>query len=155
MKLKIQLQHQNAKTPTYGTDGAACFDLYAATVNGATAIGDIVYPGHPVLCDTGIAFEVPEGYMLQVRSRSGLAFRHGVHAFHGTVDADYRGTVKVLLTCAHLDDDEPPVKINPRDRIAQACLVPVPRVEFEVVEQLSLTERGADGFGSTGQGDHP
>lgn len=150
MKLKIQLQHPNAKQPTYGTDGAACFDLYAATVNGAASIGDVVYPGHPVICDTGVAFEVPEGYMLQVRSRSGLAFKHGVEAFHGTIDSDYRGTVQVLLTCAHLDDDEPPVKINPGDRIAQACLIAVPRVEFETVEQLSFSDRASSGFGSTG-----
>ena len=150
MKLKIQLQHPNAKAPTYGTQGAAAFDLYAATVNGAAFIGDVVYPGHPALCDTGVAFEVPEGYMLQVRSRSGLAFKHGIEAFHGTVDADFRGTVQVLLTCAHLEDDEPPVKINTGDRIAQACLVEVPRVEFEVCEQLSPTERGEGGFGSTG-----
>lgn len=150
MKLKIQLQHPNAKAPTYGTDGAAAFDLYAATVNGAASIGDVVYPGHPALCDTGVAFEVPEGYMLQVRSRSGLAFKHGVEAFHGTIDSDFRGTVQVLLTCAHLDDDEPPVKINPGDRIAQACLVTVPRVTFETVEQLSITERGDAGFGSSG-----
>jgi hypothetical protein len=78
MKLKIQLQHPNAKAPTYATEGAAAFDLYAATVNGAASIGDVVYPGHPVICDTGVAFEAPEGYMLQVRSRSGLAFKHGV-----------------------------------------------------------------------------
>ena len=152
MKLKIQLQHPNAKQPTYGTDGAACFDLYAATVNGAASIGDVVYPGHPVICDTGVAFEVPNGYMLQVRSRSGLAFKHGIEAFHGTIDSDFRGTVQVLLTCAHLEDDEPPVKINPGDRIAQAMLVQVPRVSFELVEQLSITERGDAGFGSTGQG---
>lgn len=151
MKLKIQLQHPSAKAPTYATEGAACFDLYAAAINGMAHIGDVVYPGHPVVADTGVAFEVPPGYMLQIRSRSGLAFRHGVEAFHGTVDSDYRGTVAVLLTCPHLDDDEPPVRINPGDRIAQACLLPVPRVEFEVVEQLTLTERGAGGFGSTGQ----
>lgn len=149
MNLNIQLQHPNAKTPTYGTDGAACFDLYAATVNGAASIGSVVYPGQPAVCDTGVAFEVPPGYMLQVRSRSGLAFKHGIEAFHGTIDSDYRGTVQVLLTCAHLDDDEPPVKINPGDRIAQACLVQTPRVAFETVEQLTLTERGAGGFGST------
>lgn len=150
MKLKIQLQHPNAKAPTYGTDGAACFDLYAATINGAASIGDIAYPGHPLLCDTGVAFEVPDGYMLQVRSRSGLAFKHGIEAFHGTIDSDYRGTVQVLLTCNHLDDDEPAVRLSPGDRIAQACLVAVPSVEFEVVEQLSITERGDGGFGSTG-----
>lgn len=54
MKLKIQLQHPNAKAPTYATEGAAAFDLYAATVNGAASIGDVVYPGHPVICDTGV-----------------------------------------------------------------------------------------------------
>lgn len=150
MKLKICLQHPSAKAPTYGTEGAACFDLYAAQVDGFDNIGNVVYPGNPVLCDTGVAFEVPEGYMLQVRSRSGLAFKHGVEAFHGTIDSDYRGTVQVLLTCAHLEDDEPPVKINPGDRIAQACLVAVPRVTFETVEQMSITERGDAGFGSSG-----
>lgn len=150
MKLKIQLQHPNAKAPTYGTDGAACFDLYAAQVNGFDCVGDIVTPDNPVLCDTGVAFEVPDGYMLQIRSRSGLAFKHGVRAFHGTIDSDFRGAVQVMLTCAHLEDDEPPVKINPGDRIAQACLVRVPRCVFEVVEQLTLTGRGDNGFGSTG-----
>ena len=116
MNIKIQLQHHRAIAPTYGTPGAACFDLYAATVNGATHVGDVVYPGHPVLCDTGVAFEIPEGHMLQIRSRSGLAFRNGIEAFHGTVDADYRGTVQVLLTSAHIGEDEPPVRINPGDR---------------------------------------
>lgn len=150
MKLRICKTHPNAVVPQYQTDGAACFDLHAATVNGAAYVGDVVYPGHPVLCDTGLAFEVPPGYMLQVRSRSGLAFKHGVEAFHGTIDSDFRGPVAVLLTCNHLGDDEPPVRINPGDRIAQACLVLAPRVEFEVADPLTLTERGAGGFGSTG-----
>jgi dUTP pyrophosphatase len=150
MKLKIRKLHPNAIVPKYATEGAACFDLYAAKVNDMETVGDVVYPGHPVLCDTGLAFEVQPGYMLQVRSRSGLAFKHGIEAFHGTIDSDYRGNVQVMLTCAHLDDDEPPSKINPGDRIAQACLVPCPRVEFDVVDQLSATERGAGGFGSTG-----
>lgn len=149
MKLRICKLHPDAQVPQYQTDGAACFDLHAAMVNGAASIGDVVYPGHPVLCDTGLAFEVPPGYMLQIRSRSGLAIKHGIEAFHGTIDSDYRGSVQVLLTCQHLDDDTPPVKINPGDRIAQACLVAVPRVEFEVAEQLGLTERGSGCFGST------
>lgn len=151
MNLKICKLHRNAVVPVYATEGAACFDLYAATVNGMEAIGDCVYPGHPAICDTGLAFEVPPGYMLQVRSRSGLAFRHGVEVFHGTIDSDFRGGVQVLLTSAHIDDDEPPVRINPGDRIAQACLVPTPRVTFEVVDRLDATERGAGGFGSTGE----
>jgi dUTP pyrophosphatase len=150
MKLRIQKTHPSARVPEYMTEGAAAFDLYAATVNGMEHVGDLVYPGHPVVCDTGLAFEVPDGYALRVASRSVLAFREGVTAFPGVIDSDYRGSVKVLLTCAYLDDDAPPVKINPGDRIAQAMLVPLPRVEFEVCEQLTLTERGDGGFGSTG-----
>lgn len=150
MKLKIKKLHPNARIPEYATDGAACFDLYAATVNGFDCIGDLCYPGRDLICDTGLAFEVPMGYMLQIRSRSGLAFKYGVEAFHGTIDSDYRGAVEVRLTCAHLGEDEPPVKINPGDHIAQACLVQAPRVAFEVVEELSDTSRGAEGFGSTG-----
>ena len=146
MKLRIQKTHPNARVPEYGTEGAACFDLYAASVNGFDHIGDIVYRGHSALCDTGLAFEVPDGYMLEIRSRSGFAFKHGVTAFPGTIDSDYRGTVKVLLDC----EDEVPLRINPGDRIAQACLVAVPRVSFEVCEQLTMTDRGTGGFGSTG-----
>lgn len=150
MKLRIQKLHPAAQVPMYATEGSAAFDLYAATVNGHQHTGDLVYPGHPVIAGTGLAFEVPDGYMLEIRSRSGLAFRYGVEAFHGTIDADFRGEVKVLLTCAHLDDDTPPIKINPGDRIAQAALVPVPRCAFEVAEQLTLTDRGDGGFGHTG-----
>lgn len=151
MKLRIRKTHPNARVPVYATEGAACFDLHAATVNDTQHIGDVVYPGHPVICDTGLAFAVPDGYMLQVRSRSGLAFRYGIEAFHGTIDPDYTGSVKVMLTCHHLDDDAPPVRINPGDRIAEACLVPAPRCVFEVVEQLAATERGSGGFGSSGR----
>lgn len=150
LNIRIKLTHPNARVPTYGSEGAACFDLYAATVNGCASLGDIVYPGHPVLVDTGLAFEVPPGYMLRIASRSGLAFKHGVDAFPGVIDPDYRGPVKVLLKCWHLADDEPPVRIDPGDRIAQAYLCAVPRVTFAEVEELSATERGEGGFGSTG-----
>lgn len=150
MNLKIQKLHPNAVIPAYATEGAACFDLHAAKVNGNTHLGDVVYPGHPVLCDTGLAFEVPAGHVMLIRSRSGLAFKHGIEAFHGTIDSDYRGPVVVMLSCEHLDDDEPPVRINPGDRVAQAMIVPVPAVRFELVESLSETRRGSGGFGSTG-----
>ena len=149
MKLKVKKLHPKAKLPTYGSNGAACFDLYAATINDHQHIGDIVYPGHPVIADTGLAFEVPEGYMLQIRSRSGLAFNAGIEAFHGTVDSDFRGPVKVRLSCAYLGDEDAPHKIHPGDRVAQACLVATPRVEF-VEDELTDTERGEGGFGSSG-----
>lgn len=151
MNIKIQLQHPNAKEPTYGSDGASCFDLYAATVNGCEHIGDVCYQGHPVLCDTGVAFEVPHGHVLSIKSRSGLAFNHSVVAFTGEIDSDYRGSVKVLLYSITADDDTPPVRIEPGQRIAQARIEPAPQVQFETVEQLTLTERRTGGFGSTGK----
>ena len=150
MNIRIKRTHQAARLPEYASEGAACFDLYAATVNGHSNLGDIVYPGHPVVVDTGLAFEVPEGYMLRIASRSGLAFKHGIDAFPGVIDPDYRGPVKVLLKCWHLDDDAPPMRIEPGDRIAQAYVCAVPRVTFAEVEELSATERGEGGFGSTG-----
>lgn len=151
MKLRIQKLHSGATVPVYATDGAACFDLHAAIVNGNDMEGDYVTPDQPMVIGTGLAFEVPEGYMLEIRSRSGLAFRCGVIAFPGTIDSDYRGEVKILLTCSPPHEDAPPIKINPGDRIAQGVLIAVPRCEFEVTEQLTLTDRAAGGFGSTGK----
>lgn len=149
MKLRIQKLHPQARVPEYATDGAACFDFYAATVNGSDTVGDYVTPDHPLIVGTGLAFEVPEGYMLEIRSRSGLAFKFGVQAFHGVCDSDFRGEVKVLLTCRQPDGPSTGAKINPGDRIAQGLLLSVPHCSFEVAEQLTLTERGDGGFGST------
>lgn len=150
MNLHLCKLHPNAITPTYATDGSACFDLYAATVNGMAHVGDIVYAGHPVTVDTGLAFEVPPGWMLKIHPRSGLKFKHGVEAFAGVIDSDFRESVQVLLESADDNDDTPPLRINPGDRVAQASMIPSPRVTFHVVEQLSITDRGAGGFGSTG-----
>lgn len=150
MNLHLCKLHPNAKIPTYATDGSACFDLYAATVNGMARVGDIVYAGNPATVDTGLAFEVPPGWMLKIHPRSGLKFKHGVEAFSGVIDSDFRGSVRILLESVDDHEYTPPLRINPGDRVAQASLVPSPRVTFTVVEQLSLTERGAGGFGSTG-----
>ena len=151
MNLHIKKLHPNAITPTYGSEGAACMDLYAATVNGMAHVGDIVYTGHPVTVDTGLEFEVPPGWMLKIHPRSGLKFKHGVEAFSGVVDSDFRGSVQVLLESADDYDGHPPLRISQGDRIAQASLIESPRCVFYVEEQLSLTERGEAGFGSTGQ----
>lgn len=152
MKLRIQKMHHNARVPEYKTEGAAAFDLYAATVNGYDDdAGAFVYPDFPIVVGTGLAFEIPDGYMLEIRSRSGLAFSHSITAFPGTIDSDYRGEVKVLLTSSLPDDERPVLRIRPGDRIAQGVVVPVPRCVFEVCEQLTLTERGFGGFGSTGK----
>ena len=156
MKLKIQLQHPNAKVPTYATDGSGCFDLYAATVDGAESIGTTVTPSEPVLCGTGLAVDIPQSHVMLIFSRSGHGFNHGVRLSNcvGVIDSDYRGEVMVQLTQDDRMDDElydlRSTFVQPGERIAQAMVIPVPRVEFEVVEQLTLTERGSGGFGSTG-----
>lgn len=150
MHLNICKLHPNATVPTYATPGAACFDLTAATVDGYTHTGSIVTRDKPVLVGTGLAFAVPPGWMLKIHPRSGLKFRQGVEAFAGVIDSDYIGEVMVLLETDVDHDDTAPPCIRPGDRIAQASLIESPRCTFEVVEQLTLTERGTGGFGSTG-----
>jgi dUTP pyrophosphatase len=101
---------------------------------------------HPVTVGTGLAFEIPKGYELEVRGRSGLGFKHDVHVFNGTVDSDYRGEVKVRL----YNLGNTPIKFNKGDRIAQAVIKKVEVVKFAEAEGLSETDRGENGFGSTG-----
>jgi len=142
MQVKIKLLSGAAKVPTYGSDGAACFDLYAADTVA-------VAPGRAATVKTDVAFEVPEGYVMMVYSRSGHGFKHGVRLVNcvGVVDSDYRGEVVARL---HNDGRETYVA-EFGERVAQAMIVPVPRVEFQVVDELSPTERGEGGFGSTGK----
>lgn len=137
--MKFKKLHPDAITPTYATDGAACIDLYAsheAIVQAPTAIG------------TGIAFEVPEGYAMLVFSRSGHGFKDGIRLANcvGVIDSDYRGEVAIKLH----NDAWIAKHIAKGDRIAQAMLVPVPRIELEEVAVLGDTARGTGGFGSTG-----
>jgi len=145
MKLKVKKLHPDAVIPKYATEGAACFDLHAV---GRAKI----WPGHHLALNTGLAFEVPQGYALRIASRSGLAFKNGITVFPGVIDSDYRGEVKVLLFVQSsplgLNDC---IEIKPGDRIAQAYLEKIEQVEFEEVAELSETERGVGGFGSTGK----
>ena len=146
MNLHLCKLHPNAITPTYATDGSACFDLYAIEVSGG---GDY----STAMCRTGLAFEIPEGYVMLIFSRSGHGFNKNTRLANcvGVIDSDYRGEVMVKLTRdGALRDETPRLLAQDGDRIAQAMVVPVPRVTFHVVEQLSITERGAGGFGSTG-----
>lgn len=148
MKLKIEKLHPAAIIPTYGTLGAGCFDLYACN-DGAPHPTD----PHAAIYDTGLAFEVPAGWIMEIDSRSGHGFKDAIRLSNcsGQIDSDYRGEVKVSLRF----DGDPKLrctKIRSGDRIAQAKLVPAPRVEFEVVDELSTTARGTGGFGSTGTG---
>ena len=145
MKLRILKLHPDAKVPTYATEGAACFDLHAVETD---IIG--MYASRPVTFRTGLAFEVPPGNVMLVFSRSGHGFNHDTRLANcvGVIDSDYRGEVLVRLTREVSQADLLTVRAG--DRIAQAMLVPIPRVAFEVAEQLSITERGENGFGSTG-----
>jgi dUTP pyrophosphatase len=156
MKVRIKKTHPAAVMPTYATDGSGAFDLYAMSVMGAFQLGANVEEGHPVECDTGVAFEVPDGHVMLVFSRSGMGFKHGIRLANcvGVIDSDYRGSVKVKLTCDYdwkYDADGClPYMVKPGDRIAQAIILPVPRIEFEWADELSETARGAGGFGSSG-----
>jgi len=139
MNIDILHLHPDARTPTYATDGAACFDLYACE--------DAIVPaGQSNTIRTGIAVAVPSGWSLDILSRSGMAFKHGVTAFPGVVDSDFRGEVMVLLR----NDGLMPYRVQAGDRIAQARLTHCPRVTFWRAEQLDMTARGVGGFGSSG-----
>jgi dUTP diphosphatase len=130
--------------PDYATAGAAGADLSCAEA-GAVKLT----PGERRAVATGLVLEIPEGYEGQVRPRSGLALHHGLTVVNapGTVDADYRGELKVLL----INLGAEPVIIRRGDRIAQLVIAPVTRVRFRDAVELAGSDRGADGFGSTGR----
>lgn len=147
MKLKIKKLHEGAMLPKYATAGAACFDL-AAVVDDLNSLEVSVMPHSAMAFRTGLSFEVPEGHVMLVFSRSGHGFKNGVRLANcaGVIDSDYRGEVLVKLH----NDNYLPLNIYNGDRIAQAMILPVQQVEFEEVSDLSETDRGENGFGSTG-----
>lgn len=142
MKVKFKKLHPTAKMPTYATDGSGAFDLYAPQLDGGTA-GII----NTLVIDTHVAFEVPEGHVLFIVGRSGMAFKHDIRLANclAVIDSDYRDSVKIKLT----NDGDSKVTIRTGDRIAQGYILPVPSVEFEEVDYLGATER-TGGLGSTG-----
>lgn len=140
MEVKIKKLHPDAKMPTQGTSGAACFDLYAVE---DTALENSM----PVKVRTGLAFEVPTGYCMVVYSRSSSALK-GLVLTPLIVDSDYRGEVFVLAR--HIIFGDPHYQIHKGDRIAQVKIEKLVDTEFEWADELSETERGAGGFGSTG-----
>ena len=131
--------------PAYATADAAGLDLVAAVRADAKIV---LAPGKRQLVPTGIILEIPEGYEGQVRPRSGLALRHGVTVLNapGTIDADYRGEVSVLL----INHGGEPFEITRGARIAQLVIGPVTRLEWRATHVLSETQRGPGGYGSTG-----
>ncbi|MGV2977951.1 dUTP diphosphatase [Roseibium alexandrii] len=148
MTIKLELKRldngRDLPLAAYQSDLAAGLDLLAAVDDGLT-----LQPGSRALVPTGLAMALPAGYEAQVRPRSGLAAKHGVTVLNtpGTIDADYRGEVKVILI--NLGDTA--FEISRGDRIAQMVIAPVLQAEIEEVEILSETSRGTGGFGSTGQ----
>jgi dUTP pyrophosphatase len=129
--------------PSYQTEHSAAMDLAAAVAEPV-----MLPPGGRALIGCGFAMAVPEGYEAEVRPRSGLASRHGVTVVNapGTIDADYRGEVKVAL----VNLGEAPFTIERGMRIAQLLVAPVPRVRWTEVTELPATARGSGGFGHTG-----
>lgn len=133
--------------PAYQTGGAAGADV-CANFSTDQREGVTLEPGARVLVPTGLRMEIPEGYEVQVRPRSGLALKHGITLPNtpGTIDSDYRGPLGVIVMNAGSE----PFHIAHGDRIAQLVVAPVLQARFEITEGLSETGRGAGGFGSTG-----
>ncbi|WP_170467040.1 dUTP diphosphatase [Ruegeria arenilitoris] len=132
--------------PSYETTGAAGADVRANLPDGASIT---LGPGERALIPTGLRIEIPNGYEVQVRPRSGLALKHGITLPNtpGTIDSDYRGPLGVILLNAGQESFE----VAHGERIAQLVVAPVVQATFEAVEVLSDTDRGAGGFGSTGR----
>ncbi|NYB73610.1 dUTP diphosphatase [Sedimentibacter hydroxybenzoicus DSM 7310] len=143
MKVKI-VKNNPFNLPAFETKGSAGVDLQAYVQEPVT-----LKPMERMLVPTGIFIEIPEGYEAQVRARSGLAIKHGISLVNGigTIDSDYRGEIKVILI--NLGDKD--FTINNGDRIAQMVFIKHERPEFELVEELGDTVRGAGGFGHTGE----
>ncbi len=134
--------------PTYETPGAAGADIRANLMPDQRAAGMTLAPMHRLVVPTGLRVEIPVGYEMQIRPRSGLALNHGITLPNtpGTIDSDYRGPLGVALI--NLSDQ--PYTVQHGDRIAQMIVAPVVQAVFAVVDSLSDTMRGVGGFGSTG-----
>jgi len=143
-KILIPIQVEDEELlPVYATDGASGSDVRAAIVAPVTLL-----PGSSVVIPIGIRVAIPEGYEIQVRPRSGLAAKNQITVLNtpGTIDADYRGEIAVIL----MNHGKEPFIITPKMRIAQLVLAPVVRAEFMKKELLEVTHRGEGRFGHTG-----
>ena len=142
MKMRYVKLDGRAKTPTYGSTDAAGADLYALE-------SEVIFSGETKLIHTGIAVEIPRGYVGLIYARSGLAAKRGLAPANkvGVIDSDYRGEIMVSI----YNQSEKSQSINSGERIAQLVITPYLQVEYELSEDLSTTERGSGGFGSTGK----
>lgn len=144
VKVKTLKHFKSKELPKYETEQSSGFDVRAQLEKTVT-----IKPGERKIIPTGLQFEFPSGFELQARPRSGWAFRSGITLLNspGTIDADYRGEVKVIV----INHGKDAVKIQAQDRIAQLVLAPVCKVKIEQTTDLSQTVRGTGGFGSTGK----
>lgn len=143
MRVSIKKLNENAQIPTYGSPCSAGADLYAC-IDGEMVIA----PGKTVLVKTGLSMELEDGFVALIYARSGLATKRGLAPANkvGVIDSDYRGEIMVALH-NHSDAEQ---KIENGERIAQMVITPYIKAEFSEVDELSDTERGVGGFGSTG-----
>lgn len=141
--MKIKVKSLSGVLPSYETPGSAGMDIRAYIDEPI-----ILEPGKRTLVPTGLFMEIPSGYEVQIRARSGLAVKYGIGLVNGigTIDSDYRGEIKVAL----INWGEEPFVINNGDRIAQMVVCKYETADLEVADELSDTERGAGGFGHTG-----
>ena len=143
MKVLFKKLNESAKVPSYGSVSAAGADIYALLDSEA-----VIDPGETLFVHTGIAIEIPEGYVGLICARSGLSTKHGLAPANkvGVIDSDYRGEIVVAL----YNHKDTPYTVTPFERIAQLVIVPYLAAEFEEVDDLNDTSRGIGGFGSTG-----
>ena len=143
MNIAIKRLRDDAVMPVYHTAGSAAADISVCIDQQIT-----LQPSERAIVPTGLVFEIPLGYEAQLRARSGLSAKHGICLANGvgTIDADYRGEVGVIL----INLGTEPFLIEPGMRIAQLVVVPCPQVTFSAVDEVSQTARGEGGYGSTG-----
>ena len=142
-KIQIKKLSNSVSTPKYETSGSSGMDVAAYIENNI-----IINPGEKALVSTGLSVAIPKGYEIQIRPRSGLAAKKNITVLNtpGTIDADYRGEIKVIL----INLGKEKFVIENGERIAQMVVCPVVQANLEEVKELSDTERGSAGFGSTG-----
>ena len=143
-EIKIKKSNNEIITPSYETLSSAGLDLRAYLPEGSVSL----LPQERKLSSTGLFFEIPEGFEVQIRPRSGLAYKNGISVLNspGTIDADYRGEIKILL----INHGNEAFEIEHQMRIAQMVVSKYEKINFKLVSDLNKTKRGSGGFGSTG-----
>ena len=142
-KILIKKLSKEAIIPKYETDGSSGMDISACIDEEIK-----IFPGEKAIIRSGISLSIPKGFEVQIRPRSGLALKQGITVLNspGTIDADYRGEIKVIL----INHGDAPFVIEHEMRIAQMVVEQYQRIEFKLVKELTGSERGSGGFGSTG-----